>query len=220
MKLLSVLQARSIWVMFLNELNPRGINLIHLFQPLIARYNFQIFPTKVEDLIGKEVTEIKFSGGTFNNIGIELIIFNWGLVAQTRSSTVDSDAFLNDLLTWVSTEVDVMPYYEVLRTKVYLSELQVQTDKPLNALNPKLINFSKRLTELIEGHEYHPIAFETSGISLWTDPMIANVPGPFKFERQGDVPFGENRYYSAAPLQTDIHLEILEELEAILSSPT
>ncbi len=113
-------------------------------------------------------------------------------------------------------EIDLVPYQEVLRSKLYLSELYVQTKKSLNSLNPKLSAFAKHLTSLIVGHEHHPIAFETSGLSFWTDPGIGSPPGSFRFERVIDVPFNTNRYYSSAPLQTDAHLKMLEELENIL----
>jgi len=220
---ITVQRARSLWFVYLTDLNPEGLNLLPFFQPLVARYNFQLFPTKPEELFGKEVIEIKFSGGSFqkkpqHNIGVELIIFSWGLVAETKSSTIDSDAFLDDLLNWASTEFKLIPYQEVLRSKAYVSEVWAQTEKRLNSLNPKLDDLAKRITSLIEGHGHHPIAYETSGIVFSTDPTVVNPPGSFRFERIIDVPFSENRYYSAAPLQTDTHVEILTELENILSS--
>jgi len=223
MKLLSVQRARSLWFVYLNELNPHGHSLLPLVQSLVTRYNFQLFPTKPDELFGKEINELKFIGGSFqkdpqHNINIDLIIFTWGLVAETRSSTNDSDAFLTDLLNWASTEIELVPYQEVLRSRAYVSELWVQTDKSLNNLNPKLNNFAKKLTSLVEGHSHHPFAFETSGIMFGTDFTVVNPPGAFKFERLIEVPFAENRYYSAAPLQTEAHLELLEELESILSS--
>lgn len=221
MHLLSVKQARSIWLINAVDLNPRGLNLFGLINPIVAKYNFKVYPTKLEELVGKEVIEIKFDGGGFqkdpqNNIAITLTIFNDGFVVDTRSSTRDSDAFLDDFLNYLSNEFGLSPYQDVLRSKIYVSELWVKTEKYLNALNPKLANFSKRLTSLIEGHSYHPIAYETSGIIFWTDPIVTNPPTPFRLERMIDRPFAENRYYSVAPLQTDIHLEMLNELEKIL----
>jgi len=223
MKLLSVKQARSIWLMYLVDLNPRGLNLFTLIPQIITKYNFQLYPTKPEELdIGKDTREIKFSAGSFqkdqqHNIGFDLTIYNDGLMVDTRSSTDDSDVIIDEFLNWLST-AGLVPYQDVLRSKLYVSELWVQTDKSLNTLNPKLESFAKRVTSLIVGHEYHPIAFETSGITFWTDPTVGNPPGAFRFERLIDVPFSENRYYSAAPLQTNIHLEMLEEFESILSS--
>jgi hypothetical protein len=221
MKLLSVKQARSIWLVNIGDLNPRGLSLFGLITPIVNKYKFKIYPTKPDELIGKNVTEIKFNGGSFqkNNkhiISVNLTIFNDGLVVDTRSSTTDSDAFLSDFLNYISKEFGLTPYREVLRSKIYVSEVWVQTDKLLNTLNPKLDIFAKRITSLIAGDSRVPIAYETSGIIFWTDPVVTNPPTPFRFERVVDRPFAENRYYSAAPLQTEVHLEILDELERIL----
>jgi len=221
MKLLSVNRARSIWVGNLIDLNPRGYSLIRIVPDIINKYGFQKFPTKFEEFDPAE--GVKFLGGIYQNdakhkINVDIQIFNWGSVVDTRSSTKDSDDFLDEFLTWIVKEMDLVPYQEIIRTKVYLSELSVQTDKSLNALNPKLDKFARRLTSLIAGHEHHPIKLETSAIALSTDPNIVGPPGAFRFERAENIPFSENRYYSAAPLQTDIHLEMLKELESILKS--
>jgi hypothetical protein len=221
MKLLSVQRARSIWLINLVDLNPHGRNIFSLIGPVIAKYKFVQFPTKPEELdLSKG---INFVGGSFqkdsqNDIAIDLTIFNDGFLSDTRSSTEDSDAFLDEFFSWIAGEFGLVQYKEILRSRVYVSELWVKTDKSLNALNPKLENFSKRLTSLIVGHDHHPILFETYGISFWTNPTITLPPGPFKFERAEGAPFNENRYYSAAPLQTDVHLAMLEELEDILTS--
>ena len=212
MKLLSIKQARSIWLIYLIELNPRGLNLFTLIKPIIEKYKFQIYPTKPEELgFTKEIREIKFIGGSFpkdpqRNIAFDLTIYNDGLMVDTRSSTDDSDSILDEFLTWISTEIDLVPYQEVPRSKLYLSELFIQTKKSLNSLNPKLANFGAQLTSLIVGHEHHPIAFETSGLSFWTNPTIDNPPSSFRFERVIDVPLNTNRYYSVAPLQQRLTL--------------
>jgi hypothetical protein len=222
MKLRSIKLARSIWLVYLVDLNPRGVYDYSIIRPMIDKYKFIKVPTKVEEF---DLTKgCVFGDGSFqkdsqHNIGFDLTLFNDGLVVDTRSSTEDSDAFLNDFLTWIAAEFGMVPYQEVLRHKMYLSELWVQTDKPLNALNPKLEKFAKRINSLISGHAHQSTAFETSGIKFWTDPTdITNPPGPFMFERAEKTSFNENRYYSVAPLQTDVHLEMLEELERIISS--
>ncbi|MHB8131973.1 MAG: hypothetical protein ACYDEX_23680 [Mobilitalea sp.] len=221
MNLLSVKQARSIWLMYLLDLNPRGLDLLALIPIIREKYRFLEFSPSI-DKINRETKEVRFGLGSFqkdsqHNISIDLSIYNDGFIADTRSSTNDSDAFLTEFLNWISVEFGFVSYQEVIRTKLYASELLVQTNKSLNIINPKLSKFAKHLTSMIVGHEHHTIDFETSGILFWTDPTIVNLPGPFRFERLIDVPFSENRYYSSAPLQTEIHLEMLEELENILS---
>ena len=186
---------------------------------MINKYKF--LPVKPDEL---DLTKgVVFGRGSFINadekeIAVDLTIFNDGFVADTRSSTNESDAFLDEFISWIAMEYQLIPYQEVIRSKTYLSELWVKTDKHLNTLNPKLEQFGKHLTSMIKGHNHHPIEFETTGISFWTNPTITLPPGPFRFERGIDTPFGENRYFSIAPLQTDAHLELLDELEKILSN--
>jgi hypothetical protein len=222
MKLSTVRQARSIWLLYIAELNPRGHSLFTLVPQIIAKYKFLVHPdfNKIDDFDFNK--GIKFSDGSFqkdpeNSIEIALTIYNDGFLADTRSSTKDSDAFLDEFLTWLSSEFNLVPYQEILRNKLYVSELWVHTDKLLNTLNPKLENFAKKITSMVEGHGHHPIAYEPTGIIFNTDPVL-NPPGAFRFERIVDLPFAENRYFSGASLQTDAHLELLEELESILSS--
>lgn len=222
MQLLAVKQARSIWLIYLADLNPRGHNLFSLIPLIIEKYKFLLFPNpnKLEEFDLQK--GIKFGNGSFQkdpqyNIEVDLTIYNDGFIADTRSSTKDSDTFLDEFLTWISSEFNLVPYQEVLRKKSYVSELWVHTDKSLKTLNPRLENFAKKINSLIEGHNHHLINYEPTGIIFNTDPVLY-PPGPFRFERMIEVPFAENRYYSAAPLQTEVHLELLEELESILSS--
>jgi len=42
MKLQSVQRARSIWLVNLVDLNPRGRNILSLIAPVIAKYNFML----------------------------------------------------------------------------------------------------------------------------------------------------------------------------------
>ena len=144
MKLLSVQRARSIWLINLVDLNPHGRNVFSLIAPVIEKYKFVQFPTKPEELdLSKG---INFVGGSFqkdpqNDIAIDLTIFNDGFIADTRSSTEDSDAFLDEFFSWIAEEFGLVPYKEILRSRVYVSELWVKTEKSLNALNPKLREF-------------------------------------------------------------------------------
>ena len=219
MDLLSVKQARSIWLLPFVDLNPGGRSVFSIMPVMIGRYKFLQVPAKFEDLdLAKGV---KFAGGTFRtgqqvDISIDLTVYNDGFTADTCSSSHDGDAFLDDLLTWLSNEFDFRPYSEVLRFRYYASELWVKTDKSLNIINPKLKSFaSERLTSVFSNVQ-QTTQFEISGVHFSVDQIKFNV-APFRFERAVNASFSENRYYSSAPLQTSLHLELLNELELILS---
>ena len=106
------------------------------------------------------------------------------------------------------------PRESIIRRRAYLSQLFVSTDKSLEMINSKLKLISEYLSNTVEQGEN---VFQLGGISFWPDQINKVSPAPFTFERTVGVPFSENRYYSAAPLPTDKHLELLDKLESIFS---
>jgi hypothetical protein len=60
--------------------------------------------------------------------------------------------------------------------------------------------------------------FEPTAILMGTDASQRKVvPGRFSLERKAGSPFKENIYFSAAPLQTAAHLELLQSIETTLA---
>lgn len=219
MKLQSVILARSYWFGHTTDFNPKGINLYPIITPLlVSSYKFKNYPTETEVI--DESKGVVFGNGEFINdeglpISISMTIYNDGLTADTRSSTNDSDTFLINVLTRLSEELNMPSYEQIIKRKAYISQLHISTDKSLGSINPKLTQVSKYLSENILGFEN--ITFETGGIHFWPDQTNAIKPISFSFERVLNVSFSEKRYYSAAPLQTEEHLELLDILENILS---
>lgn len=226
MKLLSVNTARSIRLLETRYLNPRGKNIEYeLIEWLKKTYQFQKFPDfPLKDV---ETQGLVFSGGRFpcgkdedgkdKNIYVDLTIFNDGVVANTRSSTKDADEFLSEALILVAGEFHLAYSPEMVRKKLYLSEVEIKLDKALKFLNPKLEQFAIRISSLHESSP--PIAYDFSSIGFWPDPAIQQMPpSPFRVERKLNTAWSENKYYSAAPLHTDHHLKLLEEFETILSA--
>jgi len=219
MKLLTVHLARAIWLANINDFNPRGRKLDLIILPFILEtYKFKKYPSS-QDLI--DLTKgISLEGGEFKNnddepIAIKLNVFSFGIVAETGSSTSDSDAFLETLLTQLHENFNLPHYDKIIRGKNYLSQLYIGSDKSLGLINPKLKKISEYLSKNITGWK---VDYQMGGISFWADPGMATQvqPPQFILERQAQMPFSENRYFSSAPLQTDKHLELLNKIETIL----
>jgi hypothetical protein len=215
-ELISIALARAVWLLDIRDTNPRGMNLRHTLLPaLVEKYRFSKYPSDSELNENKEEGE-KFQSGEFHNsegqkIVVHLTFFDTGLVAETRSSTRDSEAFLDDVTGWMVAEFGLVFRPELLRQKGYLSQVYVRTEHSLDALNPKLRDFAARLSSLVS------VPFETFGINLAANADMSVKPGMFSFERALNIPFRENRYWSQAPLHTDTHLELLQEFEQILA---
>jgi hypothetical protein len=75
-----------------------------------------------------------------------------------------------------------------------------------------LAEFANRLSSAVGG-----TVFDMAAIELWPDQAHALKPANFSFQRKIGEPSNSDRYWSQAALPTDRHLELLEELEAILS---
>lgn len=219
MKLRSVNLARSLWFCHIREFNPKGLNLYPIIIPLLVKsYGFKKFPSEINDL--DETKGILFEGGEFLNsegdpIIINLAIYTDGLVADTLSSTKDSDAFLEEILTRLHEEFDLPHYEKIIGRNAYISQLFVSTEKSLELINPKLKEIASYLSNYTTG--FKAPHYEIAGIHIWPDQTEILKPVSFVFERMLNIPFSEKKYYSVAPLATDKHLKLLEMIEDILS---
>jgi len=220
MKLLTINQARAIWLFTLSDLNPRGRTseksaLIEIGN----RYKFAVSPNQVDLVVAREKNQpLKYLQGSYaprkgEAVTIDLLLYRDGIVADTRSTTEDSHAFIDDLLTWAHSEFGLLPHEDIVRNKYSVSDVHVSSEYSLSVLHPKLANFSKAIT----GSARIPGAdFELGAIGFWPEQKLPYQPIPFRFERAEGYPFSEKRYYSQAPMDTDSHLSLLDKLEALL----
>lgn len=223
MHLLNVSAARSTWLFDLNDLNPRGKAIFpELFDFLKENYHFTEFPKSITDL--DETKALSFKGGFYQvqeeiNINVELKVYNDGLAGNSYSSTMETDKFLDDVLSYSSREFHLAYNPAMIRRKIPLSELVFRLDGSLQAISPKFNDFAAKLTGHFKGL---PVpAFQVGGISFWTDQTQCAFPvppAPFTIERKIGAPFGENRFYSKASLHTDKHLELLKDFEDMLKA--
>ncbi len=215
MKLLSVHSAKSIWLVPINFLNPRGIFLRPAIVALKERYDFAVTPLEKPPVTEKNGWI--FERGAFKNadgviIAVNMTIHDDGIVIETRSSTEDGDLFLEDMLTWISKESKLPSYNTLPIKKIYTSELYVKFKKMPQILDKRLASFLKQANEAI-GHEKGPL--DLSGFGLSTDLAQSERPLTFRFERQVNTPFSENQYYSFIPAKTELHIKLLEKLEEV-----
>jgi hypothetical protein len=216
MQKLSYISGRTTWLFDIADLNPKGKNIIpDILDWIKENYHFQEapeFPPKAEN------QGLSFKRGEFQTqeeffVEVGLTLFNDGLVASSSSSTEDAEKFLADVMRTASSEFNLVFDVSMIRKKLYLSELTIKLDYPLANLNPRLTEFSNRLSSLLP--DVNP--FSTGGVSFWTDSTFAvTKTAPFLIERRPNAPFSENKYYSKAGLPTEQHLTILQEFEELL----
>lgn len=227
MQLLTVIAARAVWLFPLLDINPRGKAVTsELIDWLKATYYFQKYPSSPLDFDPQTKT-LTFAEGKFKSgyeasgkeqyVAIDLSIYTDGVVANTRSSTRDSDKFLDETIRSAVKELNLV-YPENIRKKLYYSEIDVRLDRPMHYLNPKLEKLAAKISSVRGDTDL--TAFEFSGVSFLPDPKAQAIVSGFSIERKVNTEWSENRYYSRAPLQTDDHLRLLEEFEGLLVAPS
>lgn len=221
MKLLRVERARAIWLGDIKEFNPRGIAIAPPFVAgMLERYKFKEYPNLSQ--VPQPDKGSSFKYGIFEvpkgePIEINLEVFWDGLIADTISTTDDTDSFLTDMLDWVSNTFKVPRYQEIIKRKVYLSEIYFETNKKLTALNPRLEEYSKLISSKIKGYG-QSLSIEPIQISYGINEGLERKPVYFRIERALGVDFAENKYFSIGPFETDVHLQLVEEFEKMLST--
>lgn len=218
MKLLSILQARTVAYLEVDELFTRQHLLGPEFTPNIAdRYGFLKTPEKLEDLLDEQ-NGIQFAFGRWEGTVInQLALYAHGIAVETAASTDISEQILYDVLSWGANSLNFNYRPDMIKRKAYVSGLLFSTDVSLNALHPKLRGIGERLSGSVADTLGHVFPYEVTGIFFGYDTTHTKPNAPiFTLERRADVPFAENKYFSTAPLPTEEHLRLLKDIEAAL----
>jgi len=214
MTVLNIRTARAIWLVDSRDLNPRGIDIFPILDALRVRYNFQTYPTRVEEANEHDPKGIVFANGSFATGSGRLAkatMYGDGIVVDSTSSTEFGDAFLADALTFLSTQFGLTYQPDMVHTKIYVSEMIVRINKDLAGIFAPLTAFQERLRSL-SGKDFQP-----AGFAMSIDPASARFqPVAFKFEREAGKPFSQFRYFTSAPLRTNEHEDLLRHMEPAL----
>jgi hypothetical protein len=221
-KIENIISAKSSWFMDVRKLNPRGRNLYKVIIPqLLQWYGFTAPKEPFDENAGVQFVNGEFSpsedGRNGDLTGVSVTVYFNGLLAQTSTSTEESDRFIGQALARLFKEGIIDFDLSFVKSRRYQSELVVRSERPIKL--PGLQKFCSTLTSMAYP-ESNESMFETSGIIFDTDveTLGLNRKRPqFTLERKIDVPWSENLYYSQAPLQTQQHINALDELEGMLA---
>jgi len=214
MKLSAVLLARVIYFVESVDLNPVGAAYYpEIVAALVNRYGFIGFPKSAEDF--DEQKGVTFLSGRLRDATIvRVVIHNWGITLDSTSSTRDSDNLLHEALTWATENLRLTYSPGMVRRKGFVSQVTFYSDAPFLSLNPVLTTVGERLSKEVAANLNLPYIFGPRGMSMGVDPETLRIPiQAFTIERREGVAYSEGKYFSAAPVSTESHIEILSQLE-------
>jgi hypothetical protein len=221
MKLRSILWAQSIRLIDISDFLST-VYLPDASKVVAEHYGFMQVPTfeQLNSPTGGMFQHGKFVIGSRTVRVDSLHIFSNALTAVNRTSTDDMDAFLDDFMGFVSEHLGAR--LDAPTARSYLSKVEIQANISFSRHLPMFVSVEKKITEAVLQYGFsdlHP-TFQVNGFNISFDTSkLATTPfQPFIFEYRASKPFDANEFFSQAPLRTDAHLTILEQLEEILHS--
>lgn len=181
---------------------------------LIAEhYSFEKFPQTREERTSKE--GLLFYDG-FSKLGPinKLTIFNNGIVLDTNIDTSTSLAMIEEMLEWGRTELHLNYHPGMLKRTGYLSDLSFFSDPRILTPHVALTNLAKATSDAVSGIWQESVQYAGLTVQVGLDPLTRKFPiSPFIITRRAEEPFSENKFFSEAPLPTDLHWAFLEQYE-------
>jgi hypothetical protein len=195
------------------ELRPETV------RKLQERYKFVKVPTTFEELFPVDPNEgIKFQHGAFVHDGrtivIELLqILPNILLAETRTTTDDADAFLDDYIQNANKErPDVIREFD---GRLYATQLEFLMDRSLETYAPRMRRVAQQLDAFVAGYgtRLPPYRVVAISVNFNLTGLGGMVPAYFSLERRSGLPDEANVYFSNAPLKSSDHVALLNSLD-------
>jgi hypothetical protein len=214
-KLISSTYGRASQRFLLDEVRPQHVSYLpDTIELAVRRYGF----LKHSDLSAAAEKGIKFEHGRLdvvdgNPIAIESIdVFSDGIICLCHS-TDDADLVLNDFLKWGVESLNMRPPQTKIR-RDYASWLVVDFEGGLEPLLAKYTELHQLIRESYERTYETKIDFELQRLAFSNDPLKGQyVNVGYSIDRRINAPYELNRFFCVAPLRTEDHLKLLQQIE-------
>jgi hypothetical protein len=215
MKLSAIVIGRALAFIDINEILSGGnIYLPDVVKILVTEFDFQKVPTKPEEFNLADGVEFKL--GRNKTVVIERLVIYYGLILlETKSTTEVSQQVLLEIFRVAFGKMSMSFSEELIKRWAFISFLTFYTDFPLLArysdpLKALAQKTTKAVSEIFkEDLEYEPLEIKIGHNTNSRKNDIAS----FLIQYRAGTRFSENKYYSEAPLPTDVHWKFLEEFE-------
>jgi hypothetical protein len=216
LRLSAVPLARTLAYIELADLNPKGgVSLPDLIKGIADRYKFQILPKWEE----REKEGFVFEEGKIGNRVVKkLTLFDALIVLETRSNTSDSKQLIEELLLWGSAKFGLTYQPQSINSFGYVSAVTFYSDAPILDPSPALRKIADATGAAVSEMRKEQLRYETINITIGHDPKARRDQiASFILTRRAESKFSDNKYYSEAPLPTDLHVQLLEQYERDVS---
>lgn len=220
MKLVSYDSGRALQLIVMEEIRPHGgIYMRHFVEALNERYGFAQSPDlRDADSDGSYV----FNQGNIILDGQSIMIGQLGIytdgIVIVCQDTESANKVLDDGLQWITEKFGLRPIL-TRKQRTFTSTLIIEFDFAIERALRKWDAVGRLLGSALQNSYGWSVKPDLTRLAFQVDKenLPAQANSLFLIERRADIPHSQNRFYSAAPLQTRLHLEFLRDLEALFA---
>jgi len=213
----AVLLARCLAFVETYDLAPDGrVFFPDVAKELVARYQFQKFPTEFSQF--DETKGIEFLEGKRGTEVIQkLTIYNNGILLDTRTDTGVSKEIIGEMLDWGKATFGLRYKPEMVTRYGYVSQVTFYSEGLLRALNPALNKLAADLSATVSQIQKEQIDYQVTALVFQHDLLKRKTAlAGFTIIPRIETPLSEGKFFSEAPVPTDVHWNLLEQLENAL----
>lgn len=195
---------------------PGGVFVPDLFRAIVERYQFAVLPNgnigeALKDGAKFEHGKAIIGGKTL--VVKELAMYSDGLISDAFD-TDSAELILDDFIAWATAEFKLKERQSP-SSRTYTSAVVIKFEKDLEPALGKMAKVRTLLSDALKSNHGWDYTYSTSRLMFSVDPqsMPPYRNTNFILEKRAQVPFSENRYFSAAPFRTEEHLRLLETIE-------
>jgi hypothetical protein len=217
MELAAIHQARALaFFEPIDLVSTRKVFFPDLVAAIASRYSFQRSPQKFEEL--DETKGITFQMGHLGDTPVdEIIIYTHGILLGTKISTRESKSLLEEALQWASKDFQLLT--KPVNRWLFASQLTFYSKFHLTDIHPAVRQLADAVGKNIAEITGENLKYETVGLLIDYDQLARkHALGRLSIQRRDNTPFSENKYFSDAPLPTDVHIKLLEQFEAAIAA--
>lgn len=186
---------------------------------LVAAVHSEFHFAQVPEAASEKLESLEFDQGKYKDFAIgRLGLYNDGVVVRSQTNSSRLDEFLAYLEKWGKKHFGLEFIPTQSSGTLYQSEILVVPEAEIFKSLKKLTKIEKRLDALALERSGLRLNFKFSGVSAQPTPIQIQgfKPAQFRFEHKTGSDPALNLFYSIAPLPTDDHFNVLQELDELL----
>jgi hypothetical protein len=222
MRLIGTENGRVILLFPIEEMRPlRGLVLADSVGLLTDRYQFA-YPPDLSRWENVQNNPLLFRSGKLEKNGCTLAIGELGVysdgISVNASSTEVAEEVLTDLLDWSKSALGMRELQRPAR-KTYHSTVVVEFDHDVGALFFRYARICSFLSDSLKATYNTDNQIMLNRLAFSQDPTKtppSSLAGEFVIERRVNYPYEVNRFFCSAPLPTDEHVRLLQQIETVM----